>query len=183
MSSPAGMAAMRIAATLAHALPSVRLRIRHQDTTLVEVAHPAEAAGVAIGACAFRRAVACAHEQSKAGVQLSFMGLAEDEEPAIDIGVRAGDATLPGGVVRVAVGHSTVHGFATTLPARHCREVLEGLADTGRVVRLHHDAATEVTFVHTVTPTADAPPDGAHLAAALEALLADEIVRELVGNH
>lgn len=181
--SPAGMAAMRMAATLAHALPSLRLRIRHRDTDLVEVAHPAEAAGPAIGACAFRRAVTCAHEQSKAGVRLSFMGLAADEEPAIDIGVRAGDAALPGGIVRVAVGDSTVHGFATMLPARHCRDVLRRLPDTGHVVRLHHDAATEVTFVHTVTPTADALPDGAHLAAALEALLADEVVLELVGNH
>lgn len=181
--SPAGIAAMRIAATLAHALPSLRLRIRHGDTTLVEVAHPAVATGPAIGACAFRRAVAGAHEQAKAGVRLSFMGLAADEEPAIDIGVRAGDATLPGGIVRVEVGGTTVHGFATTLPARHCREVLEGLPDTGYVVRLHHDVATEVTFVHTVTPIADAPLDGAHLAAALEALLAVEVVHELAGMH
>lgn len=177
------MAAMRIAATLAHALPSVRLRIRQHDTILLEVAHPSEASGPAVGPCVFRRAVACAHQQSKDGVGLSFMGLAADEEPAIDMGVRAGDATLPGGIVRVEVGDSTVHGFGTTLSARHCRAVLEGLPDAGFVVRLHHDVATEVTFVHTVIPTADAPIDGAHLGAALEALLADEVVHELAVMH
>lgn len=177
------MVSMRIAATLAHGLPGVRLRIRRLDTTLVEVvAHPAAAVGPAIGACAFRRAVVCAHEQSKAGVRLRFMGLAEEEEPAIDIGMKAGDATLPGGIVRVTVGDSTVHGFATILSARRCRQILERLPDNGHVVRLHHDAATEVTFVHTVVPSGGAPVDGAHLVAALEAVLVDELVGEQFNN-
>lgn len=179
----AGMAAMRMAATLAHVLPALRVRVRHQGQTLLEVvAHPSGAAGPAMGACAFRRAVACAHEHSKQGRGVAFMGVPVGEEPAIDIGVRPGDATLPGGVYRVTVGDQTIHGFATTLPPRHCRQALERLADGGHVVRLHHDAATEVTFVHTVTATADAPPDAAHLAPALEALLADEVVRGLVGT-
>jgi len=177
------MVAMRIAATLAHVLPTLRLRIRHDGETLLEVvAHPAGVTGPAIDACAFRRAVACAHEHAKHGRRLAFLGVPADEEPGIDIGVRAGDQALPGGVYRVAVGGQTVHGFATTLPPRHCRQVLEGLPDTGHVVRLHHDAATEVTFVHTVTATADAPSDAVHLASALEALLADEVVRDLVGT-
>lgn len=177
------MAAMRIAATLAHVLPALRVRVRHRGETLLEVvAHPADATGSAIGACPFRRAVACAHEQCKQCRPLAFMGVPAGEDPAIDIGVRAGDEALPGGVYRMTLGDQTIHGFATTLPPRHCREVLEGLADTGHVVRLHHDAATEVTFVHTVTATADAPRDGAHLAPALEALLAEEIVRELAGT-
>lgn len=175
------MAAMRMAATLAHVLPSVRVRVRDRRATLLEVSHPANASGPAIGACAFRRAVACAHEQAKAGVRLGFMGLPDGDEPEIDIGVRPGDAALPGGVYRVTVGDQTLHGFATTLPVRQCREVLEGLPDMGHVVRLHHDAATEVTFVHTVTANVDAPADAAHLALALEALIADEVVRELAG--
>jgi hypothetical protein len=181
--SPTGMAAMRIAASLAHALPPLRVRLRHDDRTLLEVAHPAEASGPAIGACAFRRAVGCAHEQSKRGVRLRFMGLPEGVEPAVDIGVRTGDAALPGGVYRVAVGDETIHGFATTLPVRRCRAVLEELPDNGHVVRLHHDVLTEVTFVHTVTAAVDAPADAAHLTDALEALLADEVVHELVGSH
>lgn len=177
------MAAMRIAATLAHVLPSLRVRVRNHHETLLEVAHPAEATGPAIGACAFRRAVACAHEQSKRGVRMAFMGLPAGEEPMIDVGVRPGDAALPGGVYRVTAGDQTIHGFATTLAARHCRQVLEALPDAGHVVRLHHDAATEVTFVHTVIANPDAPTDAAHLAPALEALLAAEVVRELALSH
>lgn len=177
------MAAIRIAATLAHSLPTVRVRVRHRGETLFDVVgHPAGANGPAIGACAFRRAVACAHEQSKRGIRVALMGVPVGEEPAVDIGVRAGDAALPGGVYRVTIGEETVHGFATTLSPRRCRDVLEGLPDTGHVVRLHHDAATEVTFVHTVTPAVDAPPEAAHLAPALEALFADEVVRELAGT-
>lgn len=178
--TPRGMAAMRIAATLAHALPTLRVRLRHRGETLLHVlAHPAGTTGPAISACAFRRAVAAAHEQSRHGGRVAFMGLPAGEEPAVDIGVRTGDAALPGGVYRVTLGGATIHGFATTLPVRRCRSVLERLPDTGHTVRLHHDAATEVTFVHTVTPTADAPAGADHLAPALEALLADEVAHEL----
>ncbi len=181
--TPAGMAVMRIAATLTHALPALRVRIRHRGETLIHVVgHPAEADGPAIGACAFRWAVVRAHEQSKSGIRLAFMGVPVGEEPAVDIGVCAGDAALPGGIYRVTIGEETIHGFATTLPPRRCRDVLAGLPDSGHVVRLHHDAGTEVTFVHTVTPAVGAPADAVHLAPALEALLADEIIHELVGT-
>ena len=178
----AGIATMRIAATLAHALPVLRVRVRHHGATLLHVtAHPAGSAGVAIGACAFRRAVARAHEQCKRGHRLAFIGVPPDEGPTVDIRVRRGDAALPGGVYRVALGPETIHGFGTTLPLRHCRRVLEGLPEIGHVVRLYHDTATEVTLVHTVTPTADAPADAAHLTPALEALLVDELVHEVLG--
>lgn len=177
--TPAGMAAMRIAATLAHVLPGVRVRLHHGSLTLLDVGHPDPAPPGAVDACTFRRAVACAHERGKRGISVRFAGLAPGADPAVDIGIPTGDAALPGGVYRVRLGTVTVHGFATTLPLRHCRLVLEALPDTGHVVRLHHDAATEVTFVHTVSPTVDAPAGAAHLAPALEALFADEVVREL----
>jgi hypothetical protein len=173
------MAAMRIAATLAHALPSVRVRIRHADRTLLEIGHPSQAQGPALGPCAFRRAVATAHEQAKDGRRLAFMGLPDEVAPAVDIGVLPGDEALPGGIYRVTVGDRTVHGFATTLPARRCREVLRDLPEGEHVIRLHHDSATEVTFVHTVIATHDAPIDGSHLEPLVEALLADEVAHEL----
>jgi hypothetical protein len=109
------------------------------------------------------------------------MGLPVGAEPAIDIGVPPGDAALPVGVYRVALGDRTVHGFATTLPLRHCRDVLAALPEAGHEVRLHHDAATEVTLVHTVSASDEAPADAAHLAPALEALVAAEVALELVG--
>jgi hypothetical protein len=177
--TPNAMAAMRIAATLAHALPSVRVRIRHADRTLLEIGHPSQAQGPALGPCAFRRAVASAHEQAKGGRRLAFMGLPDDVAPAIDIGVLPGDESLPGGIYRVSVGDQTVHGFATTLPARRCREVLRDLPEGVHVIRLHHDSATEVTFVHTVIASSQAPADGRHLEPLLEALLAHEVQHEL----
>jgi hypothetical protein len=177
--TPNAMAAMRIAATLAHALPSVRVRIRHAERTLLEIGHPSQAQGPALGPCAFRRAVASAHEQAKEGRRLAFMGLPEDIAPAVDIGVLPGDQSLPGGIYRVRVGEDTVHGFATTLPARRCREVLRDLPDGQHVIRLHHDSATEVTFVHTVIASCDAPVDGRHLEPLPEALVADEVQHEL----
>jgi len=174
-----GLTAMRIAATLVHAVPTVRVRIRHGGAIVLEVGHPAATEGPALGPCAFRRAVADAHELAKNGRQLAFMGLPVGVAPAVDIGVAPGDKALPGGIYRVTVGDQTIHGFATTLPARRCRETFAGLPEGPHAIRLHHDAATEVTFVHTVLPVELAPVDGRHLEPLVEALIADEVQHEL----
>lgn len=180
--TPAGMAVLRIAATLAHALPDVRIRLRDGQRTLVEVARPTDAAEPVIGPCAFRMAVARAHEQIKAGARLSFLGLPEGIAPAVDIGVRAGDEALPGGMYRVAVGAHTIHAFATTLPPRQCRRLLARCGSC-EFVRLHHDAATEVTLVHTVSDGEDsAALHRTRLEDALAAFVADEVVHELAGT-
>lgn len=172
------MAALRLAATVAHCLPGVRLRVRDGDRTLLTVARPPFDDEAVVGPCVFRRVVGRAHEQLKAGTCLSFMGLAPGVDPAVDTGVRAGDAILPGGIHRVRAGDGIVHAFATTLPARHCRSVLDR-GDWGEV-HLHGDVATEVTLVHTVTHEAAVP---AHSSTPLQELLAllvaDEVVQAL----
>lgn len=182
--TPAGMVALRIAATLAHALPGLRVRIRDGHRTLVEIAHPAHATGPAIGPCAFRMAVARAHEEIKAGARLAFMGLPAGAEPAVDIGVRSGDQSLPGGICRLSVGDQTVHGFATTLSPRQCRNILarDELPMAVEAVRLHYDAATEITLVHTVSQT-ELPAEGDRrlLEEVLVAFVADEVLHELAG--
>ncbi|MBW3669019.1 MAG: hypothetical protein KY443_07370 [Actinobacteria bacterium] len=172
------MAALRLAATMAHCLPGVRLRVRDGDRTLLTVARPPfDEDGPVVGPCVFRRVVGRAHEQLKAGTCLSFMGLAADVDPAVDAGVRPGDAVLPGGIHRVRVGDGIVHAFATTLPARHCRSVL----DRGHWgdVHLHGDVATEVTLVHTVTHDGATTSAPASLEELLAALVADEVVHAL----
>lgn len=113
---------MRLAATVAHALPGVRLRLRDGDTTLLEVARPPLPPGPAVGPCAFRNAVARARLQLEAGAHLQFLGLDEGRRPAIDVGVRPGDRILPGGIYRVAVEDASVHAFPTTLAPRACRD-------------------------------------------------------------
>lgn len=180
--TPAGLVGLRLAATVAHFLPSLRVRIRHQGTTLLEVARVPGGPGPAISPCAFRAAVAKAHQQVQIGVRLAFMGLDHGVQPAVDIGVRTGDAVLPGGIYRVTVGDDTIHGFATTLSARSCRSALVSLPELGRPLRLHHDPATDVSFVHTSTPTAAAPPDAAHLEPVMGALLVEEVERVLAGT-
>lgn len=173
-----GMAALRLAATVAHCLPGVRLRVRDGDRTLLTVARPPfDADDTVVGPCVFRRVVGRAHERVKAGTSLSFMGLAPGVDPSVDTGVRPGDAVLPGGIHRVRVGDGIVHAFATTLPARHCRSVLDQ-GDWGEV-HLHGDAATEVTLVHTVRrrEVTCTPPSA--LQELLAVLVADEVVHAL----
>jgi hypothetical protein len=176
------MLAFRRAATLAHALPALRVRVRAGVSTVLDVGRPPPEDGPAIGPCAFRMAVARAHEQIKGGARLTFLGLPEDAALSVSIGVRAGDAALPGGIYRVAVDDHYLHAFATTLTPRRCRTVLDQRGDhvAGSPVRLHHDVATEVTVVHSLGPAGPLDP---HRRDQLEDLLAgfavDEVVDEL----
>lgn len=160
------MTALRRAATIAHALPGVRLRLRYGPETLLEVARPPMPSPAAIDPCAFRRAVARAHEDLKAGRAASFLGLPTGWDPAIDVGVRSGDLAHLDGLYRVAVGDVDVHAFATALSPRRCRELLLERATSvcrhpsaAASVQLRHDVATEITVVHALTPRGAHPID------------------------
>lgn len=170
---------MRLAATLAHALPGVRLRLRDGDATLLEVARPPLPPGHVVGPCAFRNAVARAHHQLVAGVRLQFLGLAEGRAPTIDVGVRAGDRILPGGIYRVAVDDAQVHAFATTLAPRVCRSIIASRSPDAADLRVHHDAATDVTLVHDVRHLAGGEGAPAALEDVLAGCIADEIAADL----
>lgn len=157
-----GMVSLRRAATVAHALPGVRLRLRDGTLTLLEVDHSSEPSPGVIPPCAFRHAVARAHEHLKSGCAIRFLGLPTGDDPAVDVGVRHGDLAHLDGLYRVGVGDVDVHAFATTLSPRRCRELLvERDASVCRhpsatgSVRLHHDAATEITLVHALTASDD----------------------------
>jgi hypothetical protein len=191
------MVVLRRAATLAHSLPGIRVRLRDGATTVLEVAHDPEPP--MIGPCAFRMAVARAHEHVKRGGRVQFLDFDGDHAPAVDIGVIAGGLVRPGGVYRVPVRGGYVHAFATTLPPAACRDVLahhdtggdgdgdggdddgngngdgDGDGDGDGTIRLRHDTATEITIVHTIT---DAEVDVV-LEGLLPVFAADEVVREL----
>jgi hypothetical protein len=70
-----GIVGSRSAATLAHALPNVRLRIHEGDRVLLEVAHPPLAPGPwpVTTACAFHAAVAEAYLGIEAGRRLVYL--------------------------------------------------------------------------------------------------------------
>jgi len=177
--TPADLVPMRLAATVAHSLPGVRLRLRDGDDTLLEVARPPLPPGRVIGPCAFRAAVARAQLQLDAGVRMRFLGLDEGRRPTIDVGVKPGDLVHLGGIYRVAVGDLWVHAFPTTLGPKACRVVVASQGCEADM-RLHHDAATNVTLVHAVRHDCDEEGD---LATVLEDVLAaccaDEIAADL----
>jgi hypothetical protein len=166
--------ALRLAATVAHALPGLRLRLRTGDRTLLEVRRDVHGViadgcgGAIVSACAFRRGVARLHEAAKVGPVGPILGGVDPRDVAIDIGVTSGDLALLGGVYRVHVPGADLHAFATTLSPRRCRALMAERSTS--VARhpssidgptLHRDVATEVTIVHVVVPVANGPVAGA----------------------
>lgn len=166
------LVAMRLTATIAHALPDVRLRLRDGDRTLLEVVRTDAPADGVVTPCAFRAAVARAHRLLEAGERLRFLGLGEGEAPAIDVAVAPGGAIHAGGLYVVPHADGHLHAFATTLEPAACRTVV------GTEASLHHDAATDVTIVHRVEPTAEVAPG---LVDDLLRCAGEELGRELAG--
>ena len=170
----AGVLSMRLAATMVHALPGVRLRVRLADGTGVEVARqPEPGAPDLVPACVFREAVVRAYEAEQ-----REHGPVDDVPPTIDVGVPAGGCVLAGGIVRVPFDRVEVHAFATTLSPDACCRVFSDRADCGddRVVHLHHDRGTDVTLVH----VQGTPRDRDEVVELLDDLLAACVAEELV---
>lgn len=196
MLSDHGLVALRKAATLAHAVPSIRLRISGDDRVLLAVRpassefepggdgidHDELGSARVLTPCAFRAAVARAHDLHATGQQLAFCGLGDGSDPTIEVGLRRGDDTLPGGIYRVRLADQYVHLFATTLDIERCRQVATDmgvdaeLLDSSRgpaLIGFHHDEATGVTLVHTACALGD-----------LDAAASDrELIEGLVANY
>lgn len=67
----ATMATLRLAATVAHALPGVRLRLRDGRRTILEVSGAPCSSPTAMSPCAFRMAVARAHQVAHTRARLA----------------------------------------------------------------------------------------------------------------
>jgi len=146
------MVALRTAATLAYALPSVRIRVGSADRFLVEVRRPPLPPGLPlIAPCPFRRTVAAAHERWSAGERLTFLGLPADRPPTVETLVDEGDLALPADLYRVALGTDWLHLFATALPVKRCRSAAAGTGGVG----FHRDVATDITLVHRACAAGD----------------------------
>lgn len=192
--------ALRRAATLCHAVPAMRLRVRHGGTTLLEVSRehghdlPTGDGTLQLPPCAFRVAVGRAHQLREDGRRMSFLGLGEGDAPNVEVGLPCGGEAWPGGIYQVLEGRRFLYLFATTLPLERCREVLadgdvEHVAvahpsmERATRVGFHADEATGVTLVH--TDVALGASEAAHLATRrlLERLVAtcatEELLREL----
>ena len=185
-----GFVALRIAATLTHSLPGVRLRLRHDGEVLLDVAAEGTSldpgARLAVTPCGFRTAVIRAWDQARAGRRLTFLDLPPHTDPAIDLGVPPCGHTFPGGIHRVATVGRDVYAFATTSARaaaqdeieRHAAEIASPLGVRG--IGLRHDEGTDICLVY-----AEVDHDRRVLAepgvvGLLEDLLARVTVRGLI---
>src|SRR5690349_17498813 len=118
---------LRVAATLAKVVPTIRVRVRAVGGgTVLTVARaplPDADHGV-VAACGFHRAVAKAHRQHLDGQRLQLLDLTDDRL-AIDIGVAAPDRVLPGGIYRIVDRSGWTHVFATALDLAGTRAAIE----------------------------------------------------------
>ena len=189
--------ALRRAATLCHAVPAMRVRVRHGGQTLLEISRehghdaPVGDGTLHLPPCAFRVAVGRAHELRSDGHRMAFLGLDDGEAPSIEVGLPCGGEAWPGGIYQVLEGHRSIYLFATTLPLERCREVLaDGRVDDlmaahpsaegAMRVGFHADEATEITLVHTDLPLGATEHEHAATRRMLERLLATCATEELM---
>lgn len=183
-----GLASLRMAATLALTLPTVRVRIAAPTRVLAEIGWQLdEPCGEAarLRPCAFRMAVGRAWNQRRNGVEVDFCGLG-DNRPLITVAVGPGERILPGDIYQVrSEAGGWHHVLPTLLPPEGCNTVL-GLH--GPPLQFHDDPVTGVTLVHTETddPDPDRLPHLApHLTAIRGRLLAEELIADplVVRSH
>lgn len=197
--------ALRRAATLAHALPPVRVRVRHEGRVLLDISreHGHEAARAGAGErpeadgdgtlrlppCAFRVAVGRAHQLRSEGRAMAFLGLPGDTAPQVEVGLPCGGEAWPGGTYQVLEGRRWLYLFATTLQVSRCRMLIDsgegGLdlahpsVDGTTRIGLHGDEATEVTLVHTDLPLSAGEASHSQARRRMERLLATLATEEL----
>ena len=178
--TPLGLTVLRRTATLAHAVPGIRVRLRHDGTALLEVlrpAHPVVApSGRWLTPCAFRMAVGRAVRAHHDGRTLAVLGLGAGVDPAVDVCAPNG-TLLPGGIAQLPTTFGTELAFATTVRA----ETVAVFAHADDLdVRCHPDPVTEASLV---VFTTSAPAGSAELDQMREhagALLARCAVHELL---
>lgn len=155
------MRALRLSATLAHVVPALRVRLRHGAVHCVEVTASGTVPGGAdrggegprlrLTPCQYRMAVAKGWALQGSGRPVRLLDLPGD--PAVDVGVPPGGATLASGIHRVPVGGRHLLVAATTLGVDAVEDALAGdgpdddltaLAE-GWGVSLRADQATDVT--------------------------------------
>jgi hypothetical protein len=169
---PLAIDALRRSALLAASLPGIRIRLTHDGDTLAVVQGTAGRRivdGVLhLGTGAFRHAVADAWRHQEGGGRVAMLGLAEDVEPEIHLGVGACGTVRPGNVLVVRQAGAWVYAFATTLGLEEAAAALQPMsggshswehpsAGAGRLVArvdLHHDERLAATLVWT-----EADPD------------------------
>jgi hypothetical protein len=186
--TPLGLTVLRRTATLVHAVPGLRARLRHPallrqgDDLLLEVVrpvHPGEApTGRWLTPCSFRvaigRAVTAVHE----GRTLAVLGLEAGVDPAVELGAVRG-TLLAGGIAQVPAGGSLELAFATTVDADRVL-ALAGAEEFD--VRCHADPVARTSLVVHTTSAAPGSAEHGELLEHARTLLARCAVEELSDN-
>lgn len=189
MISESGFVALRRAATLVHAVPAMRARLRVGDQVVVDVARdgaPRPPGARAVTPCGFRTAVANAWRCHRSGERLALRGVPVDVEPSVDLGIPPGGRTFPGDVHRVPLAGRLVYVFASTFGLEGCRaRVDHHLCDVApppgsSAVRLRHDDATDVTLLYAEIDAERRARSEPLVVDALQSLMADIAVRQLL---
>lgn len=197
-----GMRALRVSATLAHAVPALRVRLRDGDDLYVEVGsfpdgelgavaggpHPPPGAPrLRLSPCQYRMAVAKGWSMQDGGRPIRLLDLPGD--PAVDVGVPSGGATLRSGIQRVPFGGRHLFVAATTLTVEAVGECVTGddpdddldaLAELWGIA-LRADPATGVTVVWAELDAGDRGLQHA-LVEVLERVVVRLAVAELIGG-
>ncbi len=183
---------LRVAATLTHLLPGMRARVRLGPVSLVDVLVPAPGEAVdqmaprVLSPCAFRAAVAQAHQRQLAGERLSFLNLPAGVDPTVDLTTLAGGASRPGGLFRVRAADRWLWAFATTLDATVAYDLGRSLVDETPVVGdlralgIRPDPATGVSIAYAETTAAAGSATEDAVVDLLESLLARWSAHELI---
>ncbi len=134
----------------------------------------------------FRCAVSHAHKLASEGEAISLVGLPECGEPAIDVGVPPGGATLAGGIHRLPRDGENLFAFAFTLDAEVAYSVGETLVEEAGPMPevlslgLRRDRATDISIAFARTSAPAGSAQEARLVCLMESLLARWVVHELV---
>ncbi len=182
MISPAAFDSLRMAATLALAVPSLGVRISSPSGHRIEVSwFPRQSpAGVQqLPPCVFRRAIACAHHRRQAGEPVTFPGLPVGGEPTVEMLVAPGDRRLPSGIYQVRVEQRWRIVFPCLVAPARAAQLLSGeWPDFG----LHADPLTGVTLVTVHRTDGQGPVAGEAADRIIDAqarLLVDELLTSL----
>lgn len=129
---PLAIDALRRSALLATSLPGVRICLTHRGDALavVDGNGPRRIVdGVLhLGAGAFRHAVADAWRHQAGGGRVAMLGLPEEVEPEIHLGVGSCGTVRPGNVLVVRQAGALVYAFATTLDTEEAAAAIQPLA-------------------------------------------------------
>jgi hypothetical protein len=141
------LAALRMAAALAHVVAGVRLQVRHGPTPLLEVGPPpfdADPTIVRLCPHAFRAAVCQATTLTRRGHEVAMRGVPDDAALAVDVTLPPGGRILPGPVYDLPAAEGRWILVVTTAPAelvaKTAGSVVDAFDDTtadARVVTRH----------------------------------------------